>query len=92
MANTKSTQSGEQQCRNEEVLGDAIPAYADQITASNVTALGLGPAVATVNAYLGASMAQQRLFFAAVDQQNNGAITSLTTTTEGVYKILGIDT
>ncbi|MGD8908707.1 MAG: RebB family R body protein [Chromatiales bacterium] len=89
MANIKSTQSSEKQ--TEEALGDTIPAYADQMTASNVTALGLGPAVATVNAYLGASMAQQRLFFAAVDQQSNGAITALATTTESVHKILGIE-
>jgi hypothetical protein len=91
MANTKSAQSSEKQTGREEVLGDAIPAYADQMTASNVTALGFGPAVATVNAYLGASMAQQRLFFAAVDQQSNGAITSLAATTESVHKILGIE-
>lgn len=91
MPNTKSTKSSETQTGREEALGDAIPAYADQVTASNVTALGLGPAVATVNAYLGASMAQQRLFFAAVDQQSTGAITALATTTESVHKILGID-
>jgi hypothetical protein len=72
-------------------LGDVIPAYADQVTATNVTALGLGPAVATVNAYLGASMAQQRLFFAAVDQQGNGAMAALATSMESARKILGLD-
>jgi len=90
MANPKSTQNSENQCPAGE-LGDTFPAYADQVTASNVTALGLGPAVATVNAYLGASMAQQRLFFGAVDQQSNGAITALATTTESVHKILNIE-
>jgi hypothetical protein len=90
MANPKSTRNSEQQTGGEE-LGDAMPAYTDQVTATNVTALGLGPAVATVNAYLGASMAQQRLFFGAVDQQSNGAITALATTTESVNKILGIE-
>ena len=58
---------------------------------TNVTALGLGPAVATINAYLGASAAQQRLFFGAVDQQSNGAIMALATTAESVHKILGIE-
>ena len=74
-----------------EQLGDAMPGYTDQVTATNVTALGLGPAVATVNAYLAASMAQQRLFFASVDQQSNGAMTALATTTESVHKILDIE-
>jgi len=90
MANPKSTQKSEAQGEG-EVFGDALPSYADQVSATNVTALGLGPAVATVNAYLGASMAQQRLFFGAVDQQSNGAITALATTTESVHKILGIE-
>lgn len=90
MGNQKSTQQGADQACGEE-LGDVLPAYTDQVTVSNVTALGLGPAVATVNAYLGASMAQQRLFFGAVDQQSNGAITALATTTESVHKILGIE-
>jgi hypothetical protein len=90
MANPKSTQKSENQTTGGE-FSDAIPAYTDQVTASNVTALGLGPAVATVNAYLGASMAQQRLFFGAVDQQSNGAITALATTTESMHKILNIE-
>jgi hypothetical protein len=90
MVNQKSTQNSADENGSGE-FGDAIPAYADQVTASNVTALGLGPAVATVNAYLGASMAQQRLFFGAVDQQSNGAITALATTTESVHKILNIE-
>jgi hypothetical protein len=75
---------------NESYLGDAMPSFTDQVTACNVTALGLGPAVATVNAYLAASMAQQRLFFAAVDQQSHGAMTALATATESVQKILSI--
>lgn len=70
--------------------GDSMPAFTDQVTACNVTALGLGPAVATVNAYLAASLAQQRLFLAAVDQQGQGAMTSLATATESVHKILSI--
>jgi hypothetical protein len=90
MAKPKSKQKSEERT-GDEVFGDALPSYADQVTASNVTVLGLGPAVATVNAYLGASMAQQRLFFGAVDQQSNGAITALATTTESVHKILGIE-
>ena len=90
MANPTSTQNSKNQTAGGE-FGDAIPAYADQVTATNVTALGLGPAVATVNAYLAASMAQQRLFFGAVDQQSNGAITALATTTESVHKILNIE-
>lgn len=90
MAKVKSPQNRED-ASGSETFGDAIPAYADEVTASNVTALGLGPAVATVNAYLGASMAQQRLFFGAVDQQSNGAITALATTTESVHKILSIE-
>jgi hypothetical protein len=91
MANSKSTRKRAKQTAEEEVFADAIPAYADQMTDSNASVLGLGPAVAAVNAYLGASMAQQRLFFAAVDQQSNGAITALATTTESVHKILGIE-
>ncbi|MEJ2694576.1 MAG: RebB family R body protein [Candidatus Thiodiazotropha sp.] len=90
MTNSKSRQNSEQQSGG-EVYGDTIPGFADEVTASNVTALGLAPAVAAGNAYLGASMAQQRLFFGAVDQQNNGAITALATTTESVHKILGIE-
>ena len=90
MAKPTSTQNSENQTAGGE-FGDAIPAYADQVTATNVTALGLGPAVATVNAYLAASMAQQRLFFGAVDQQSNGAITALAATTESVHKILNIE-
>jgi len=72
-------------------LGDVLPAYADQVTSTNVTALGLGPAVATVNAYLGASMAQQRLFFAAVDQQSNGAMGALAMSLESARKILDLE-
>ncbi|MEJ2692693.1 MAG: RebB family R body protein [Candidatus Thiodiazotropha sp.] len=90
MANPKSTQKNEAKMED-EVFGDTLPSYSDQVSATNITALGLGPAVATVNAYLGASMAQQRLFFGAVDQQSNGAITALATTTESVHKILGIE-
>lgn len=90
MGNPTSAHKNDSQASSEE-LGDVMPAYTEQVTTTNVTALGLGPAVATVNAYLGASMAQQRLFFGAVDQQSNGAITALATTTESVHKILGIE-
>lgn len=90
MAKAKSTQNHEDPSEN-EAFDDVIPGYADEVTTSNVTVLGLGPAVAAVNAYLGASAAQQRLFFGAVDQQSNGAITALATTTESVHKILGIE-
>jgi hypothetical protein len=75
-------------------LGDAdvLPGYVDQVTAVNVTALGLGPSVATVNSYLGMSMAQQRLFHAAVDQQGHGAMTALGLATEAARRILDIET
>jgi hypothetical protein len=50
MANSKTTRKREKQTTADDVFVDAIPAYADLMTDSNALALGLGPAVATVNA------------------------------------------
>lgn len=71
--------------------GDVLPGYIDQVTATNVTTLGLGPSVATVNAYLGASMAQQRLFADGVTQYSHGAMTALSLASESARKILDIE-
>lgn len=70
---------------------DGWPRFADQVSATNATVLGLGPAVAVVNTYLGQSMAQQQLFIDAVQQQSNDACVARTATIKGVKKILDLD-
>ena len=61
----------------------------DGVTQSSVHTLGLGPAVAAVNGYLGQAQAQTILFANMVNQQAQYATIAATTLTEELTQLFG---
>jgi hypothetical protein len=60
----------------------------DGVTQATAHVVGLGPAVAAVNAYLGATQAQTVLFANMVNQQQQLALTAMTVTTRNVATLI----
>jgi hypothetical protein len=61
----------------------------DAVTQTSNHVLGLGPATAAINAYLGQAQAQAVLAANMVSQQQQLAMTSMTTTMRNVAQLLG---
>ena len=61
----------------------------DAVTQTSHHVLGLGPATAAINAYLGQTQAQAVLAANMVSQQQQHAITSMTATMRNVAQLLG---
>lgn len=61
----------------------------DAVTQTSHHVLGLGPATAAINAYLGQTQAQAVLAANMVSQQQQHAIMSMTATMRNVAKLLG---
>lgn len=61
----------------------------DAVTQTSHHVLGLGPATAAINAYLGQTQAQAVLAANMVAQQQQLAMTSMTATMRNVAKLLG---
>lgn len=78
----KSTDSG----------GDAYcnPQITDGITQSSVHTLGLGPATAAVNAYLGQAQSQTILFANMVNQQAQYASIAATSLTQELTQLFSL--
>lgn len=61
----------------------------DGVTQTSSHVLGLGPATAAINAYLGQTQALTVLFANMVNQQQQQATVGLSVTTRNVTKLLG---
>jgi hypothetical protein len=61
----------------------------DAVTQTSHHVLGLGPATAAINAYLGQTQAQAVLAANMVSQQQQHAMTSMTATMRNVARLLG---
>jgi hypothetical protein len=64
------------------------PLITDAVTQASNHVLGLGPAVAAVNAYLGQAQAQAVLAANMVGQQQQQALTGLTSTVQNVGTLM----
>jgi hypothetical protein len=64
------------------------PQITDSVTQSTSHVVGLGPAVAANNAYLGQAQALTVLFANMVNQQQQLALTSLAATTRNVGRLM----
>jgi len=64
------------------------PQVTDGITQASSHVLGLGPASAAINGYLGQTQALSVLFANMVNQQQNQATLDLSATTRNVAKLL----
>lgn len=62
----------------------------DSVTQSSVHTIGLGPAVAAVNAYLGQAQSQTILFANMVNQQAQYATLAATTLTEELSQLFSL--
>ena len=62
----------------------------DGVTQSSVHTIGLGPAVAAVNAYLGQAQSQTILFANMVNQQAQYATLAATTLTEELAQLFSL--
>lgn len=62
----------------------------DSVTQSSVHTIGLGPAVAAVNAYLGQAQSQTILFANTVNQQAQYATLAATTLTEELAQLFSM--
>jgi hypothetical protein len=62
----------------------------DSVTQGSVQAIGLGPATAAVNAYLGQSQAQSILFANMVNQQAQYANIAATTLTQELSQLFSL--
>lgn len=77
---------------NHECGGDACcnPQITDGITQSSVHTLGLGPATAAVNAYLGQAQSQTILFANMVNQQAQYASIAATSLTKELTQLFNL--
>lgn len=66
------------------------PQITDSVTQSSVHTLGLGPAVAAVNAYMGQAQAQTILFANMVNQQAQYATIAGTTLTQELAQLFAL--
>ena len=66
------------------------PQITDGVTQSSVHTLGLGPAVAAVNAYLGQAQAQTILFANMVNQQAQYATIAATSLTQELAQLAAL--
>jgi hypothetical protein len=64
------------------------PQVTDAVTQTSAHVLGLGPAAAAINAYLGQAQAQSVLAANMVSQQQQQALASLTATVRNVGQLL----
>lgn len=67
------------------------PQITDSVTQTSVHTLGLGPAVAAVNSYLGQAQAQTILFANMVNQQAQYATLAATTLTQELTQLFSLD-
>lgn len=65
------------------------PQVTDAVTQASSHVLGLGPAMAGINAYLAQAQAQSVLFANMVNQQQQQALTSLASTVRNVGRLMG---
>jgi hypothetical protein len=66
------------------------PQITDSVTQSSVHVLGLGPAVAAVNSYLGQAQSQTILFANMVNQQAQYATIAATTLTQELTQLFSL--
>ena len=71
--------------------GIVSPQVTDSVTQANVTTLGSGPAVSTVQAVMTLAQAQGVLFANMVNNQHQLCVTSQASLAESVSQILGVD-
>lgn len=65
------------------------PQITDAVTQASSHVLGLGPAMAAINAYMGQAQAQSVLAANIVNQQQQQALTSLASTVRNIGTLMG---
>lgn len=66
------------------------PQITDAVTQASSHVLGLGPATAAINAYLGQAQAQTILGANMIGQQQQQALVAMATTVNNVGKLMGL--
>jgi hypothetical protein len=73
----------------EQNLNEVDAQVTDGVTQASTHVIGLGAALAAVNAFLGQTQAQSVLFANMVNQQQQYAVTGLVATSRSIAKLFG---